>query len=78
VSRSWRASASALRRLLSLFRLIHKGHGSRFVQMRGGKLFDPDAFPFLEGRDISGLALSFMAWCRGRAHGRPLAAVAAR
>ena len=30
-------------RLLSLFRLIHKGHPSHFVQARGGKLFDPDA-----------------------------------
>ena len=37
-------------RMLSLFRLIHKGHQSHFVQARGGKLFDPDAFPFLEGR----------------------------
>jgi hypothetical protein len=37
-------------RLLSLFRLIHKGHPSQFIQARGGKLFDPDAFPFLEGR----------------------------
>jgi hypothetical protein len=36
--------------LLSLFRLIHKGHKSHFVQARGGKLFDPDEFPFLEGR----------------------------
>jgi hypothetical protein len=40
-------------RLLALFRLIHKGHGSHFVQDRGGKLFDPDAFPFLEGRDAA-------------------------
>jgi hypothetical protein len=39
-------------RLLSLFRLIHKGHPSHFVQARGGKLFDPDQFPFLEGRII--------------------------
>jgi N-6 DNA Methylase len=38
-------------RLLALFRLIHKGHHSHFVQARGGKLFDPDAFPFLEGRE---------------------------
>jgi hypothetical protein len=38
-------------RLLALFHLIHKGHRTRFVQARGGKLFDPDAFPFLEGRD---------------------------
>ena len=37
-------------RLLALFRLIHKGHQSHFVQARGGKLFDPDQFPFLEGR----------------------------
>jgi hypothetical protein len=36
--------------LLALFRLIHKGHKSGFVQARGGKLFDPDEFPFLEGR----------------------------
>jgi hypothetical protein len=37
-------------RLLALFRLIHKGHKSHFVQARGGKLFDPDVFTFLEGR----------------------------
>ena len=37
-------------RLLALFRLIHKGHPARFVQARGGKLFDPDEFLFLEGR----------------------------
>jgi hypothetical protein len=37
-------------RLLALFRLVHKGHTSRFVQARGGKLFDPNEFPFLEGR----------------------------
>jgi hypothetical protein len=37
-------------RLLALFRLIHKGHKSHFVQARGGKLFNPDEFPFLEGR----------------------------
>jgi N-6 DNA Methylase len=37
-------------RLLALFRLIHQGHRSGFVQARGGKLFDPDVFPFLEGR----------------------------
>ena len=37
-------------RLLALFRLIHKGHQTHFVQARGGKLFDPDEFPFLEGR----------------------------
>jgi hypothetical protein len=37
-------------RLLALFKLIHKGHPSHFVQARGGKLFESDQFPFLEGR----------------------------
>jgi hypothetical protein len=37
-------------RLLALFRLIHKGHPSHFIQARGGKLFDPEQFLFLEGR----------------------------
>jgi hypothetical protein len=37
-------------RLLALFRLIHKGHKTHFVRARGGKLFDPDQFPFLERR----------------------------
>src|SRR5208283_3658099 len=37
-------------RMLALFRLIHAGHRSHFVQARGGKLFDPDVFLFLEGR----------------------------
>src|SRR5204862_4951761 len=36
--------------LLALFRLIHKGHKSHFGQARGGKLLDPEEFPFLEGR----------------------------
>lgn len=36
--------------LLAVFRIIHEGHGD-WVQRRGGKLFDPDIFPFLEGRD---------------------------
>ena len=35
--------------LLAVFRLIHGGH-PHWVTGRGGKLFDPDAFPFLEGR----------------------------
>ena len=38
--------------LLALFRLIHSGHHSAFIQSRGGKLFDPDEFPFLEGRKV--------------------------
>jgi len=41
-------------RLLALFRLIYRGHPSGFVQARGGGLFDPDAFPFLEGRAEAG------------------------
>ena len=36
--------------LLALFRLVYSGHSSGFIQARGGKLFDPEAFPFLEGR----------------------------
>ncbi len=39
-------------RLLALFRLIHAGggrEGFRFTA-RKGRLFDPDRFPFLEGR----------------------------
>jgi hypothetical protein len=36
--------------LLAVFRLIHGGHPD-WVAKRGGKLFDPDVFPFLEGRD---------------------------
>lgn len=38
--------------LLTLFRLIHGGHKHRDLQMpaREGHLFDPDRFPFLEGR----------------------------
>lgn len=37
-------------RLLALFRLVHGGDGTGWIRGRGGKLFDPDAFPFLEGR----------------------------
>ncbi|MDR9807951.1 Eco57I restriction-modification methylase domain-containing protein [Rhizobium hidalgonense] len=36
--------------LLAVFRIIHEGHGD-WVARRGGKLFDPDVFRFLEGRD---------------------------
>jgi hypothetical protein len=38
-------------RLLALFRLVHRGDGTCWIRGRGGKLFDPAAFPFLEGRD---------------------------
>lgn len=39
-------------RLLTLFRLIHDGggHGALRLPARRGRLFDPDAYPFLEGR----------------------------
>ncbi|GAA0771554.1 hypothetical protein E1180_05560 [Roseibium denhamense] len=37
-------------RLLALFRLIHAGDPSGWVKGRGGELFDPDRFPFLEAR----------------------------
>jgi hypothetical protein len=38
-------------RLLALFRLVHRGDGSGWIRGRGGKLFDPEAFPFLQGQD---------------------------
>ncbi len=39
--------------LLAAFRLIHGGQ-DRWIKGRGGKLFDPDVFPFLEGREAGG------------------------
>ena len=38
--------------LLTLFRLIHDGgrHGGMKLLARKGYLFDPDRYPFLEGR----------------------------
>ena len=38
--------------LLTLFRLIHDGgrHGAMRLPARQGYLFDPDRYPFLEGR----------------------------
>lgn len=40
--------------LLTLFRLIFDGasHGTMQLPARNGKLFDPDAYPFLEGRPL--------------------------
>jgi hypothetical protein len=38
-------------RLLALFRLVHRGDASGWIRGRGGKLFDPEAFPFLQGQD---------------------------
>lgn len=37
-------------RMLALFRMVHGGHASGFIRPKRGKLFDPDAFLFLEGR----------------------------
>lgn len=37
--------------LLAVFRIIHQGYPG-WVKGRGGKLFDPDIFPFIEGRDV--------------------------
>ena len=41
--------------LLSLFRLVYDGGGAdpNYLPARHGELFDPDAYPFLEGRDAS-------------------------
>ncbi len=40
----------AWHRLLALFRLVHAGDGTGWMRGRGGKLFDPCAFPFLQGQ----------------------------
>lgn len=37
-------------RLLALFRLVHGGDATGWMRGRGGKLFDPAAFPFLQGQ----------------------------
>ena len=39
-------------RLLSLFRILHDGasHDTMVIPSRAGELFDPDRYPFLEGR----------------------------
>ncbi|MDP1571934.1 MAG: N-6 DNA methylase [Vicinamibacterales bacterium] len=46
------ARYGAWAQLLALFRLIHDGggHGGLRFPARHGRLFDPDAYPFLEGR----------------------------
>jgi hypothetical protein len=46
------ARFGAWAQLLALFRLIHDGgrHGSLTFTARHGRLFDPDAYPYLEGR----------------------------
>ncbi|PKN58789.1 MAG: hypothetical protein CVU56_03755 [Deltaproteobacteria bacterium HGW-Deltaproteobacteria-14] len=45
-------------RLLALFRAVHGGlaHGDLVLPPRRGRLFDPDGFPFLEGRPLAGAA----------------------
>jgi hypothetical protein len=43
--------------LVALFRIVHRGaaHGPQLrLVARRGRLFDPDRFPFLEGRDAAG------------------------
>ncbi len=48
------ARFGAWTQLLALFRLIHDGgsHGAMRFPARHGKLFNPDAYPFLEGRPL--------------------------
>ncbi len=45
-------------RLLALFRAVHSGvrHGDLHLPPRRGELFDPDAYPFLEGWSSGGSA----------------------
>jgi N-6 DNA Methylase len=40
--------------LLALFRLVHTGDGTNWIRGRGGKLFDPAAFLFLQGQTTPG------------------------
>jgi hypothetical protein len=49
------ARYGAWAQLLALFRLIHDGcgHGDMQFPARHGRLFNPDAYPFLEGRPVS-------------------------
>lgn len=44
--------------LVSLFRLVYDGgaHGNLYLPARHGQLFDPDEYPFLEGRSLAGSA----------------------
>jgi len=44
----------AWHQLLVLFHLVHTGDGSGWMRGRGGKLFDPASFPFLQGQDAAG------------------------
>jgi hypothetical protein len=42
----------AWHRLLALFRLVHAGDATGWMRGRGGKLFDPVSFPFLQGQAV--------------------------
>lgn len=42
----------AWHRLLALFRLVHAGDTTGWMRGRGGKLFDPASFPFLQGQTV--------------------------
>jgi hypothetical protein len=42
----------AWHRLLALFRLVHAGDANGWMRGRGGKLFDPASFPFLQGQTV--------------------------
>lgn len=58
-ARSLEDRHGAWQRLTALFRLLHQGASGPFGQPfpgRGGRLFDPDAYPFLEGRPGQGRA----------------------
>ncbi len=54
------APTGAWARVVALFRLVHDGaaDGGLRVPARRGRLFDPEAWPFLEGRDRRGAAAS--------------------
>ena len=45
-------------RLLALFRLVHTGDGTGWIRGRGGALFDPAKFPFLQGQDTPEAAIA--------------------
>ena len=48
----WSAAFDAWARLLATFRAVHGGihHQDLLMPAYGGSLFDPDRYPFLEGR----------------------------
>jgi len=44
--------SGAWHRLLALFHLVHAGDATGWMRGRGGKLFDPASFPFLQGQTV--------------------------